>query len=136
MRSHTGERPHVCSICNKTFARVFLLQFHMRIHTGEKPFKCNLCDKSFRQHTDLRNHLTIHTGKRQHVCNLCGKSYIKRSHLAQHMNKHQLNATPAEAGSATKLDQDEKYLPENGSFFSLSDVIECDSVMPPHNFEE
>lgn len=107
MRTHTRERPHTCTICNKTFSRVFLLQFHMRTHTGEKPFSCTYCDKTFRQATDLRSHLTIHTGQKQHMCVLCGKSYIKRSHLMQHMRKHNINPSDVESSETIQYNHTE-----------------------------
>ena len=45
MRTHTGEHPLKCEVCDKIFYKPHRLTSHMRSHTGEKPFKC--CDKRF-----------------------------------------------------------------------------------------
>lgn len=61
-RTHTGEKPHQCIRCGRSFSRVFLLQIHQRTHTGEKPYACDTCDKSFAQQGDLAAHKRIHSG--------------------------------------------------------------------------
>ena len=38
-----------CSYCGRLFKTASQLKSHLRTHTGERPFKCDLCDKSYKQ---------------------------------------------------------------------------------------
>lgn len=60
LRYHTGDKPHVCSICSHGFHRADSLRMHMKIHTGEKPFACQVCDRKFTQKHVLVTHMKTH----------------------------------------------------------------------------
>ena len=59
-RTHSGEKPLVCTWCARGFRQKKTLQNHERLHTGEKPYKCKYCDRKFAQRTSLNVHIQSH----------------------------------------------------------------------------
>jgi uncharacterized Zn-finger protein len=56
----TGEKPHICIVCNKGFSTSSSLNTHKRIHSGEKPHQCIICGKKFTASSNLYYHRMTH----------------------------------------------------------------------------
>jgi KRAB domain-containing zinc finger protein len=82
----TGSKTQLCHLCNKEFTR---LQEHYRTHTGEKPYKCGVCDRLFSLKSSLKRHLTIHTGDKRHQCSFCFKWLSSKCSLRSHELRHE-----------------------------------------------
>ncbi|XP_067640881.1 gastrula zinc finger protein XlCGF58.1-like isoform X2 [Eurosta solidaginis] len=76
-----------CPHCEKCYARRFDLDVHMRSHTGELPFACHLCDKRFAIKVRLTYHLQKHYGIK-HRCKDCGAEFNSKQKLKAHSYKH------------------------------------------------
>ncbi|XP_034770580.2 zinc finger protein interacting with ribonucleoprotein K-like [Acipenser ruthenus] len=87
-RSHTGEKPHHCIDCGRSFTYLGTFRRHQCVHTGEKRFHCTECGNSFTRLGSLKQHQLIHTGEKPHQCNECGKSFIRSGRLKQHQLIH------------------------------------------------
>lgn len=88
MKTHTGIKPHVCTVCNKGFYVANKLTKHMRTHTGERPYACTVCPKRFTSSDVLKVHERIHTGEKPYVCQNCNKGFVSKSRLTAHIKTH------------------------------------------------
>ena len=83
-RTHTGEKPYKCNICDQQFSHLNTLKYHKRTHTGEKPYECNICKRNFRHVAHLKSHILVHNGVRPYKCDLCSESFQHMVHLNDH----------------------------------------------------
>ena len=62
-RSQTVTQAHMCNYCNYTTPKRYLLSRHMKSHSEERPHKCSVCERGFKTLASLQNHVNPHTGK-------------------------------------------------------------------------
>jgi len=84
----TGERPHICTHCGKSFAHKHCLNTHLLLHSTDRPYQCQECKKSFTLKHHLLTHSRVHSRERPFVCQECGRSFPLKRHLVTHSKFH------------------------------------------------
>ncbi|XP_040922273.1 zinc finger protein 436-like [Toxotes jaculatrix] len=116
-RIHTGDKPHRCGICLRSFQRATCLkQHHLRVHlkvkvndvphsagrrkstAPAKVFPCPNCSKVFKFKSLLASHSMTHSEVRPYTCDFCSRSFRRLSHLKRHREVvHANGARPAQS---------------------------------------
>ncbi|PVD38547.1 hypothetical protein C0Q70_01163 [Pomacea canaliculata] len=100
MKSHTGDRPHICSICPKSFTTKDALNKHLVVHTDDRNFKCGVCGKLFKRIGHVKEHLKIHNSDRPFACTFCDKAF--KTHENVRFTVHRCGRGFAEHGTLNR----------------------------------
>jgi general transcription factor IIIA len=102
LRSHTNERPYVCTYedCDKAYLTDKHLQTHIKgSHTHERSYHCDWegCSKSFLTSTRLKRHKEAHKGHERFRCTAyppCNQTFRKHQTLQRHIRSEHLELAP------------------------------------------
>lgn len=90
MERHADVCRHLCPKCGKGFHTSSGLKQHLHTHKAVGQFKCGICNKNYKSRQSLKEHFRVAHSSNCHlyVCTLCGKSFTAKSTLLAHIKIH------------------------------------------------
>ncbi|XP_064080875.1 zinc finger protein 678-like isoform X2 [Macrobrachium nipponense] len=91
--THKCIKPHhACTLCDKIFASLKALNFHLKKHSLRKKLKCPNCDKGFPSHKTYAKHtqhgeLYGYSCRKKFRCLLCEKIFFSEALLNKHVSQ-------------------------------------------------
>ncbi|XP_028308424.1 zinc finger protein PLAGL2 isoform X2 [Gouania willdenowi] len=90
MATHSPQKTHQCSFCEKMFHRKDHLKNHLQTHDPNKEaFKCEECGKHYNTKLGYKRHLAMHSATAGDLtCKVCMQSYESTPVLLEHLKSH------------------------------------------------
>ncbi|XP_077284308.1 uncharacterized protein LOC143909915 isoform X1 [Arctopsyche grandis] len=100
-RHNTAAKSNKCSRCPRSFPFARDLTVHLRTHDKNRPYVCSECGRGFTTSGGMRVHSRIHSGERPYICNVCRRGYHSSGALVGHMRTHSSNVITSTKNSPT-----------------------------------
>lgn len=118
MATHSPEKNHKCSYCEKMFHRKDHLKNHLHTHDPYKEaFTCQECGKSYNTKLGFKRHLALHAANRGELtCQVCLQRFPSTGILLEHLKTH--------AGKSSGTAKEKKHRCEHceRQFYTRKDV--------------
>lgn len=90
MATHSPQKTHQCSFCEKMFHRKDHLKNHLQTHDPNKEaFKCEECGKHYNTKLGYKRHVAMHSATAGDLtCKVCLQSYESTPALLEHLKSH------------------------------------------------
>ncbi len=90
MATHSPQKTHQCSFCEKMFHRKDHLKNHLQTHDPNKEaFKCEECGKHYNTKLGYKRHMAMHSATAGDLtCKVCLQSYESTPALLEHLKSH------------------------------------------------
>ena len=90
-RTHTGEKPFACKVCDRKFALKSLLVRHQATHSDVRSFKCSICPEGrlFKTKHHLNQHMVFHY-EPKYACSHCDYKTHTKCNLNKHTKVHEM----------------------------------------------
>jgi KRAB domain-containing zinc finger protein len=76
-----------CTICGKVLYTPSGFKLHLLSHTGDRPHQCTVCGRKFLQRSTLKTHVKgVHSVYRPYSCNICGTHCLTKQNFESHLN--------------------------------------------------
>ncbi|KAG0049243.1 hypothetical protein BGZ83_005915 [Gryganskiella cystojenkinii] len=137
-KKRTTPARHKCPQCDKYFTRPFNLKSHQRTHTQERPFVCSFahCARAFSRLHDCNRHMRTHWRIKPYSCPECHRNFVRQDALTRHLrldfghNRCSGYPGPSSGSSAAHGQDGRTASPEDGSSPSNDGMTDPSGTVP------